>query len=195
MALVPIKGFERAKTRLSSAYPPVARARFARDLAERAIQALLGLREADEIADIVVLTDSEPVATWARSQGCRVCRDGAASGLAPAVDQGLQFAHEDLGATEALVLMADLAEVSTEALSRLLAHPAPVAAPDHHGTGTNALLTALPAPGPCSFGDPRSLALHRATWGAELSVVPIAELARDLDEPEDIISTTGRPPV
>ena len=185
VALVPIKGFDRGKSRLSAALPPVARARVARDLGTRALDALGGLHAGGHIDEIVVLTDSPAVSRWATERGWQPLRDGSARDLAQVVDQGLAHAEEH-GFHEALVVMGDLWEVTVAALARLCAHPAPVAVPDHHGTGTNALLTALPPPGACSFGRPGSLALHLGTWGPGLAVLEVSELARDLDEPADL---------
>lgn len=191
IALLPLKGFSRGKSRLATALPPVARARVVRELAERALAALRTLEERGRIGQILVLSGSPQVSAWARQGGAAVLEDAGSSSLARVVDRGLAHAAA-LGFDEALVLMGDLWEVAPEALAALCAAPPPAAVPDHHGTGTNALLTPLPAPAATAFGRPGSLALHRAAWGPALSVLHLPELARDLDLPADLRQARAR---
>lgn len=186
MALLPLKGFARGKTRLAPALPPVARARVVRILAERSLAALRGLEERGRIEEILVLSGAAPVSSWARQHGVLVLEDDTSTSLAQVVDRGLVHATE-LGFHEALVVMGDLWQVSAGALEELCRGEPPVAVPDHHGTGTNVLLTPLPAPAATAFGQPGSLARHRATWGPQLTVVEQPQLARDLDLPADLV--------
>jgi 2-phospho-L-lactate guanylyltransferase len=180
-ALVPVKDFSRAKKRLSPALGPLERAALAEALARRAIAAARACRGIDEV---VVLSNDHAAAAWARSVegvcslSCHPDRD-----LAQVVDHGLYAAARG-DVHQALVLMGDLPRVTTADLDALLRHGAPVAVPDHHGTGTNALFVDLPAP-PTALGFPDSLLSHKETW-PELAILELPGIALDIDLPRDL---------
>ena len=180
-ALIPLKDFSRAKRRLSPALGQAERAALAETLARRAIAAARACHGIDEV---VVLSNDHAAASWASSLegvgslSCPPDRD-----LAQVVDHGLHAAARG-GVRQALVLMGDLPRVTTADLDALIEHGAPVAAPDHHGTGTNALWVDLPAR-PTHFGTPDSLLAHRQAW-PELAVLELPGIALDIDLPRDL---------
>ena len=97
------------------------------------------------------------------------------------------------GATRVVIVHADLPRVRPEEIAALI-EAAKVTgaaiAPDHRGSGTNALCLPLPLPVALEFG-PGSFERHRARLtapGLALAVVRLPGLAFDLDEAEDLRS-------
>lgn len=184
-ALVPAKGYARAKTRLAPRRSGPERAALARELLAHTLAVL---SRCPGLAGVVVVTDADEVAADARARGAEVVRD-AGAGLGAAVEAGLA-ALSDRGAAAALVLMPDLPWVEAADVAALLAGDADVvAAPDQAGRGTNALRLPLPAALATCFGQPDGLRAHlEATRGAGLSVAVVSRerLAFDLDTPDDL---------
>ena len=120
----------------------------------------------------------------------------AGLGLNPSLEAALQELHAR-GATRVTIVFADLPLISAEDVTLLLAatDAADVAiAPDHTGTGTNALTLALPGAFRLQFG-PGSFARHlqQATQaGSRVQVVRRAGLAFDIDEPDDLAALRAR---
>jgi 2-phospho-L-lactate guanylyltransferase len=101
------------------------------------------------------------------------------------------------GATRLTVLFADLPLVDAADITALVgtadAHTVAVA-PDHAGTGTNALTLALPTAFRLQFG-PGSFAAHlaeAARLGLGVATVRRTGLACDIDEPADVAALIGR---
>ncbi len=187
-ALVPVRRFTEAKSRLAPALSPRARAQLARGLFDH----VLGTLDAQgQLAGVLVATDGEDVAKAARARGAATLRDGPPQGLGRVVDRGLaQLASR--GASRALVLMGDLPLLSTadlDAALEAMARFAVVIAPDAEDRGTSALGLALPAAFPTSFGLWDSFYRHRASAsGRALSLVVLRRegLARDVDTPDNL---------
>ena len=195
VTLIPAKSFGRAKSRLSDCLDAPGRAMLARSMLEH----VLGVLHDHRLADIVVATDCDSVAGVAREFGARIAFDSGpdrrkmdhpgADHLGAIINRSLEsFAGS---AERALVLMADLPELSAEDIRALL-HAAEAAdvvlAPDLRGRSTNALLTPLPHL-PTRFGQADSLRLHaRDAEGAGLriSLCERRGLGLDVDEPEDL---------
>jgi 2-phospho-L-lactate guanylyltransferase len=186
--VVPIKAFERAKSRLSSVLPDADRVRLARGLFDHVL-AVLG--RCPELDGILVITDSPSVAELVGARA-EVVRERAPSGsLGLTVDAALaQLAARGVGA--ALVLMADLPHLEPADVNQLLALMRDcdvVVAPDAHEQGTNALGLAPPDLLATSFGRADSFARHCAEAtraGLRLGVHRSSRLAFDLDAPEDL---------
>jgi 2-phospho-L-lactate guanylyltransferase len=96
------------------------------------------------------------------------------------------------GATELLILHADLVRVSAQAIDEMVRilpdGPAVVVAPDRRHQGTNAMLMRPPLVIPFLFGRGSFAAHHRM---AEVLNIPLLvhdspELAEDLDTPDDL---------
>lgn len=168
-AIVPMKSFARAKSRLSGVLGPAEREALARDGFERALDAVEGL-----VDGVLVLTDGQDVVE--ASRGHRVLCDLPGAGLGALVNRGL----EHLDAERALVLMADLPDIVAEDVRALLQHRHAVA-PDRHNLGTNALV--LPLPGSACFGHDDSFLRHLRRAPV---VVRRPGLALDLDLPDDL---------
>jgi 2-phospho-L-lactate guanylyltransferase len=187
-ALVPVKGFERGKSRLAPALSDTARAAFARRLFEH----VLGVLATSEVlAGVLVATDSAEVAEAARAHGAAVLMDVASTQtLAGVVDAGLA-ALSARGAGGALVLMADLPHLQPsdvrQVVAELAAHDV-VLVRAGDGRHTNALALAPPNCLQTAFGQADSFAAHLA-WaraaGLRLAVVDNPRIAFDVDGPDD----------
>jgi 2-phospho-L-lactate guanylyltransferase len=192
-AIVPAREFERAKTRLSSALAPFARAALARSLFEGVIKALARARR---ISAIAVVTDSDRVARCAAGLGAVALRDPPGAALAGAVDAALAAATR-LGADAALVCMADLARPSPGEIDRVaaaLAAADAVAVPDLVGRGTSVLGLRPPDAIATCFGQADSLSCHRAACvraGLRFVALHSDDLAFDVDMPADLARLAG----
>jgi 2-phospho-L-lactate guanylyltransferase len=212
-AVIPIKRFERGKTRLRERLSDVARAQLSQSMFERVLHASLACAE---LAGALVLTDAPEIARDVRALGADVLEDpypGAArvlvednpnsaltaARLGTLVDAA--FAHlRARGVGVALVLMADLPRVEPGDLTTLLAalDDADIAlAPDLRGECTNALALRF---GPAAnrfrtaFGGPGSLELHAKSareLGLRVRVERNPRLGLDLDTPADLDLLAG----
>ena len=193
IAVVPIKGFGRAKSRLGEALDDDARRSLAIAYAEHVVALV---RDHPGIDDIIVCSEDDGVLAFAAALGAVPLRDPErATRLNEIVDEGLALAVTR-GATRTLVLMSDLPHLVVEDLDALLDEPDAsvgmplvVLAPDRRGRGTNALVMSPPDALPTCFGDPDSLTLHREradALGLPVRWVARAGLARDIDVAEDL---------
>ena len=73
-ALVPVKSFARAKSRLAGVLGPAEREALARSMFEHVLRVLAS---SGEVGGVTVVTDGDDVATLARSLGAAVMRDAA----------------------------------------------------------------------------------------------------------------------
>lgn len=189
IAVLPVKRFERAKSRLAPSLGEAARAELARHLFEHVLSCALAC---DALSGVLVITDGAEVAELAAGRGANVWPDPNPNpGLSTVVDAALSRAAA-LGAHAALVLMADLPALRSRDLDELLARcdsRSVVLAPDQRGRCTNALALPLHR-GFCSaFGDPDSSSEHaRRARALDLQVhrVDNPRIAHDVDVPADL---------
>jgi 2-phospho-L-lactate guanylyltransferase len=187
-ALIPVKSFARAKSRLAGVLGAAERAALARSMFEHVVTVLASCAE---IRGTMVVTDGDDVADLARALGAVVVRDRASPPLGAIVDAALAELR-DRSAAGALVLMSDLPRLApgdvihlVEAMRQLDV----VAAPDLRGEGTNALGLVPPDRLRTSFGNRDSF--HRHLVGAEQAGLRVGihrsdGLAFDVDEPGDL---------
>jgi 2-phospho-L-lactate guanylyltransferase len=176
--VVPIKSFGLAKARLAQVLSEAEREQLARANARRVAEAAAGCA-------LFVVCDDDAVATWATGIGAHVVRPSE-PGLNPAAQAGRQAAAA-ARATRVIVVHSDLP--LAEALLPLAHNQAEiVVVPDRHHDGTNALV--VPATGEFDFCyGPGSASLHQAQAaqrGLSCAVVERADLALDLDTPDDL---------
>jgi 2-phospho-L-lactate guanylyltransferase len=181
-ALVPVKARSTGKQRLARVLDEAQRAALIQLMLAQALTALEGSALIDEVA--VLTSDPEALPGPATRL--------ADSGLG--LNDSLQRALAQLsarGATRVTVLFADLPLVSAADVTRLVGAAAATGvalAPDHLGTGTNALTLSLPTPFRFQFG-PGSCARHvleSERCGARASVLNCEGLGFDIDEPADL---------
>jgi 2-phospho-L-lactate/phosphoenolpyruvate guanylyltransferase len=194
-ALIPIKGFDRGKSRLSGVLNPTERANLARDLFEHVVDVL---RASPEIDDIAIVSDSAKACEHAERRGLVALSDADDSrGLADVVDSALQDL-ERRGATSVIVCMADLPELTVHdiaSVARQLDESDVVLVPDLLQRGTN-LIAMKPATGlPSCLGHEDSLHRHHARareLGLRVSVQLSSGIGFDVDRPPDLERLRGR---
>ena len=184
-AVVPVKSFARAKSRLDHLAGPD-RARLARSFFEHVLAAIT---DSGEIDRILVATNGDDVADLARDRGCSVIRDpGEGIRLGDIVDRAL---GQVTGDHPVLVLMADLPAVTPAAITQLalaVAEHDVVIAPDRREMGTNALGLRSPRAMATCFGHDDSFLRHlqRASdHGLRTHIQRDPGLALDIDVPGD----------
>jgi 2-phospho-L-lactate/phosphoenolpyruvate guanylyltransferase len=191
-AVLPIKSFPQAKSR--TAFDGPVRAALAEAMYGDVLAALVQVAELD---DLIVVTREESVAAAAREAGAHVVDDPDEVGHSAAALIGTRAAAER-GAERVLLVPGDCPALTPGAVARLLADPRPgvVVVPDHHGTGTNALLLTPYDVIEPSFG-PGSMARHVAhaiAVGAPVRVAEVASLVHDVDTADDLAELEGAGP-
>ena len=193
LAILPVKGFGQAKTRLRERVPDGPRA----GLAEAMVRDVLGaLGQVDGLGGVIVVTAEPVAAVLARAAGAEVVHDPAEAGQSAAVGLGVARALER-GADRVLAVPGDCPALDPGELAALLVAPeAVVIVPDRHGSGTNALLLAPPTAIAPAFG-PGSRARHEAAArasGLPWAVRDVPGLGMDADTPEDLatLEASGR---
>jgi 2-phospho-L-lactate/phosphoenolpyruvate guanylyltransferase len=188
-AVIPVGELERAKSRLGEVLDAEERRDLVIGLLERTLAAALA---ASRIAETIVVTPDDEVASIALSAGARVIHQSD-RGLNHGLDEA-RAAAVDAGATALLVLPADLPGVSPAAVDALLAtlddasSPLVAIVPDRHGRGTNSLLLAPPGAIDFAFGGDSRVAHRHAADAASIRVVELdGPLSLDVDTPEDLL--------
>lgn len=192
-AVVPVKAFSRAKSRLAAAFPADLRQTLVRAMLEDVLAALAGV---EGLAGCAVATGEPEACAIVARHGARALAD-ADHGLNETLTAAARTLKAE-GARGMLVLPGDIPAVTTAEIARLLAGHGEgravslVAA--HDGQGTNALLASPPDAIDFTFG-PVSFTTHRAA-AERLGIVPnictLPGMAVDLDTPADIARLARR---
>ncbi|MGH8317108.1 MAG: 5-amino-6-(D-ribitylamino)uracil--L-tyrosine 4-hydroxyphenyl transferase CofH [Steroidobacteraceae bacterium] len=173
-----------AKTRLAAGLAPDERRGLVDAMLAHVLDALGAASEVDRVAIVGCGHDGLP------PNVIRLADPGG--GLNQALTDAARQAAAR-GATRAVIIHADLPHLHSEEVTALIeaSRASGVAiAPDHLGTGTNALCAPLPLPFELEFG-PGSFARHlgqAATLGLQPAIIRLPGLAFDLDELEDLRS-------
>jgi 2-phospho-L-lactate guanylyltransferase len=188
-ALIPIKGFERGKSRLSEVLSPEEREGLARELFEHVVRVL---REAPDVDDIAVVSDSPNAREHAERLGLLALSDPPGEpGLARVVDDALRELAIR-GATRTIVCMSDLPDLTSDdiiGVARALTESEVVLVPDRLGQGTNVIALTPPTVLPSCLGHEDSLPRHLARareLGLTVNVRLSSGIAFDLDSPVDL---------
>jgi 2-phospho-L-lactate/phosphoenolpyruvate guanylyltransferase len=175
LAIVPFKGLDGAKTRLSAALSPDERARLALEMLERVLVACEG---ASSIRRTLLVTPHQ-----GRAQQDLELLVDAGTGHADAVDLALADPRAQGGA---VVVMADCPLVEPESLDALVAAARPLALVPARDGGVNALALLIPGIFRPGFGVPAAETVARArAAGIEPAIVEDERLSLDVDRPED----------
>ncbi len=195
--IVPIRGLASSKSRLIGAINDQERVALNEWMLRTVLEAV-GASQSG-LDRCLVVSPSDDAIDYARSLGAHALEEPERIGL----NQGLGFAAGYAaahGATQLLVISADLPYVTRPAIDGLLdvAHHGEwiVVAADHTSTGTNAIVLDLPTRFRFRFGE-GSLLLHREEAiriGAAVVVHRDDALANDLDTPEDLARWQGHYP-
>jgi 2-phospho-L-lactate guanylyltransferase len=188
-ALVPLKDFASAKTRLASALSAEAR----RELAlAMALDVATALVHSHAVARVIMVSDIPDLEQLMGIEGVEHFDTRSAQGLNEDLEVAAAWAGTQ-GATHVLIAHADLPRLTPRAIDRfiLAAKDLPAcrvrAAACKDGSGTNLLLAPLPLPLPLVFGR-NSLARFCQTAAAAhvaIDVISDSSLAADVDEPGD----------
>jgi 2-phospho-L-lactate guanylyltransferase len=188
-ALIPFKGFDRGKSRLSSVLPPNERIALARRLFDHVVKVF---RESPSVDGVAVVSSSLDALHHAETLGVVTLEDPPDSrGLFDVVDAGLAEL-ERRGATSALICMSDLPELSVhdvESVVRQLEESDVVLVPDLLEEGTNLVAIRPPTAMPSCFGHEDSLRRHRGRareLGLTVSIQLSPGIGFDIDHPGDL---------
>src|SRR5215470_3691863 len=193
-AFVPLKHPACTRARLLEALTAKQRHSMYFTLARRIITAL---RDAPLVRDTVIVTSSAEVELFAGHMGVRVMHQMRDAGINAACEAAIASSSV-VGITNALIIAGDLALVTSESITALLQaahlHERGVTiVPDCRHIGTNALVCTPADAIRLRFG-PNSFAEHIRTaqeHGLHVRIFESAELALDIDDPEDLDAWRG----
>jgi 2-phospho-L-lactate/phosphoenolpyruvate guanylyltransferase len=212
-AILPVKRFDRAKSRLGESVAEALRQRLARAMVSDVLQALA---QSEAIERTIVVTREPSLPETAREHGALVIADTAEDGQSAAVLLGIERAHAD-GFERVLCIPGDCPALDPAELDALLAaadarhgadadgrsgadghaesaHAEVTIIPDRHGSGTNGLLLTPPRAIAPSFGAD-SRARHEAlalAAGAHCHLAHPASLLLDVDTGADLAALQDR---
>lgn len=181
--VIPVKSPGKAKSRLAEVLDEGQRESLASAMLARVTDAARGAANVDRVALL------GPSSTGIDTDLPLLADPGG--GLNPALQHTLANLP-DPQIARLIVLFADLPRIARADVERLAAAGgnAIAIAPDHHGTGTNALSLPIPAARGFTFAfGPDSFARHRAEagrLGLRIEDVRSPGLAHDIDVPEDL---------
>jgi 2-phospho-L-lactate guanylyltransferase len=183
-AVLPVKPFNDAKSRLAPVMEAGQRRDLARALMLHSLATLQGCAQVDHA--LVVSSDSE-ARDLAAAQGAEAL-DESGAGLNPALEEARSYAVSH-GAASLLVLASDLPLLTASDLDAMLSHDGPgvAIAPDHRRQGTNALLLQPPGAIDFHFGESSLQQHHEAAAAAGIAPIEVFRtgLAFDVDLPRD----------
>jgi 2-phospho-L-lactate guanylyltransferase len=191
-AVIPVKRLDAALRRLEGALGPAERERLAEALF---LDLIAKLPRSRNITDSLIVTADPSVSRQARWLGHKVLEQTEDIGHSEAVIAGVEAA-KSAGADRVAMLAADCPMLDIEQLDRHLGRTpqAALIVPDHHGTGTNALVLSPPDAIQPAFGLAScSRHISRARAAAiGFTLERIESLEMDLDTPEDMQELRGR---
>jgi 2-phospho-L-lactate guanylyltransferase len=201
-AILPVKRFASAKSRLGEAVADELRGRLARAMVADVLQALA---QCPAIETTIVVSNEPSLPETVRAHGALLIEDSAEQGQSAAVSLGVQHALADRFG-RVLCVPGDCPALDPAELDALLAaSPAGAAdapndsgslviVPDRHGTGTNGLLLSPPNAISPSFG-PGSCERHRKLAreaGVACRVEQPSSLLLDIDTGADLAALRER---
>ena len=195
-AVVPVKAFAQAKSRLAPQLSPEVRSALACAMLNDVLAALHAVRG---LAQVVVVTLEPRAAELATRYRAVVWRDGAADGHTGAVMAAARRLQAEQR-SGMLTVPGDIPGVAPHELEALIARhrqaPAFTIAPAHDGRGSNAVAMSPPAAVPLAFGNdsflPHLAAARRA--GIEPVIATgLPGIARDVDCYDDLVALLRMP--
>lgn len=194
-ALLPVKRFDEAKSRLGAWLPDAQRADLARAMYQDTLAALTASAKIDRIA----VVSGEAEAQAAAKHAGALCLEDPGPGLNAALEAG-RSALLDRGASIVVVFPSDIPAMRPSDADEIVRvgqeSRAAVIVPDHHGVGTNALLLHRTMPLRYAFGR-ASFQAHTCQArenGFPMRVVGLRAIECDCDTPEDVLRLTAVPP-
>ena len=152
-AVVPVKEFEGAKQRLSSALSPEERRTLATTMLEDVLDAVSAVRD---LAGVLVVTLDPAATSLASRYGARVVTEGARDGHTGAVTAAARLLVRE-GRAGMMTMPGDIPRLSSEEIAATLAahRPAPAftIVPAHDDLGSNTIVCSPPDAVPLRFGE------------------------------------------
>ncbi|MBI3241301.1 MAG: 2-phospho-L-lactate guanylyltransferase [Chloroflexi bacterium] len=187
-AIVPVKSFKRAKTRLAPVLSPEERQTISRNFLTHTLEVL---NQVPEIQRTLVISRDPAVLRLARKHQAYTVTESERTELNAALTRATDVAAQ-LGAHAVLVMPSDMPLLDPDDIRKLIAasdEPECVTiAPDWRDYGTNALFMRPPRIIPYVFG-PDSFEQHKALArdrGARVEICRFPGLGLDIDVPEDL---------
>lgn len=187
-AIVPVKPFNRAKSRLAAVLSPEERGELAEKMLKHTLETLVN---AKSITGTLVISRETKALGLARDLGIHTVQEVGTPELNAALLRASQVVGA-LGAKAVLVLPADLPLLNVEDIAQMVHlgryHTTIVLAPDRNENGTNSLLVRPPGHIPFSFG-PGSFQRHlklAQDAGATVKIYRSERLGLDIDTPIDL---------
>jgi 2-phospho-L-lactate guanylyltransferase len=189
-AVVPVKEFEGAKQRLSSALSREERRALAALMLEDVLDAVSAVRE---LAGLLVVTVDPVAAALAGRYGARIVADGAREGHTGAVAAAQRLLRRE-GKAGMMAMPGDIPRLSSAEVAQTLAahRPAPAftIVPAHDDLGSNTIICSPPDIVPLRFGED-SFYPHldaARTQDIEPLIVRQEGIGMDIDHPVDLVS-------
>lgn len=186
--IIPIRGLACGKSRLSGILSTDQRMALNCEMLTRTLDAVSSAQIG--LSKCLVVSDDAHALEFITNLGALGLRESTPSGLNPALEQAREFVIA-LGATEIMVLAADLPMISSFAIAKVLStttdDQSPILFPDKNLSGTNGLWIRDVFRVPFLFGLD-SLHRHKAAFlrmGATARYSFDDVLSFDLDSPED----------
>ena len=186
-AIVPVKPFQQAKSRLATVLPPTEREATSKGLLAHTLNVVA---QVPAIEQTLVISRDPNALTLARSYKVRTVKEAGAQDLNTALRHAVEVAHS-FRVNAVLILPTDLPLLTATDVEQMLEppgdEPALVIAPDRHESGTNALFLRPPDAVALAFG-PDSYQRHlaqAAANGLTPRVCRAPHFALDLDTPDD----------
>lgn len=187
-AIVPVKPFALAKSRLATVLSPQERAILSREFLEHTLAVLQAVPLIKR--RLVISRDPKAISLAREHEALTISESGT-----PSLNQTLQRATQltlAYGARGVVIVPTDLPLLTAEDVTTLMnmaeGDPAVVIAPDRHDEGTNALVVRPPGQMAYAFGA-HSFAAHTAqarAAGLEPHICRLPGLALDVDLPTDL---------
>ena len=195
-AVVPVKQFEGAKQRLSSALSFDERRLLAMTMLEDVLEAVSVVKD---LAGVLVVTVDPAATSLAARYGARVVADGAQDGHTGAVTAAMRLLVRE-GCVGMMTMPGDIPSLtSAEIAATLAAHQAPPAftiVPAHDDLGSNTIISSPPDAVPLRFGEnsfyPHLDAARKR--GIEPLIVRHPGIGMDIDNPVNLVTFLKMPP-
>ncbi len=185
-AIVPFKGAENAKQRLSPQLSADARSRLALGMLYDVLEALVDSKSVD---GILLTSRSAEARRIAQEWDIELYRDQAHT-LVDALTDASEKVRRDLNASTAIIVPGDVPLITGSDIDHILHYHADVTiVPDSHKIGTNALVCTPPNAFPLVF-DGRSYHPHveaATRLGLQVRSVQSEAFAIDVDIPNDLL--------
>jgi 2-phospho-L-lactate guanylyltransferase len=187
-AIVPVKPFPKAKSRLAPVLAPDQRQALAEKFFRHTLEVLTTVKE---ISGVMVVSRDTKALAIAREYRVHTLQESGAPELNAALTRASQLVGLQ-GADGVLILPADLPLLVADDVREIVRlgrfHNRVVLAPDRQEEGTNALLLNPPTLMPFSYG-PGSYLRHKERAeraGAAVKVYHSNRIALDIDTPDDL---------